>query len=283
MNQVLTCSIVLFKNDPDEIAHAIASTQACMPSVTIHLVDNSPTDELSILAKQFGCIYTHEGDNIGFGAGHNVAIYKALENNAKYHLVLNPDIYFDKTVLPALIQFLDENHQIGFVMPKILYPNGDIQYLCKLLPTPVDLILRRFFPGLYKKLGLLRRYELHDSGYNRIMKVPYLSGCFMLMRCDVLRQVGAFDEKFFMYLEDVDLCRRIGKVSETIFFPEVSVFHKYGKGSYNNMKLLSYHIRSAIYYFFKWGWFFDPERKLVNRNVLMDLNKYLAKKNRRHD
>ena len=117
-------------------------------------------------------------------------------------------------------------------MPKILYPNGDLQYLCKLLPTPIDLIFRRFFPHFYKKAGLLSRYELRDSGYDHTMMVPSLSGCFMLLRSGVLRRVGGFDEKFFMYLEDVDLCRRIGKIAETVYYPDVTVFHEFSKGSY---------------------------------------------------
>lgn len=281
MNQVISCSIVLYKNSHAEIARAIESAKLSMPSAMMYLVDNSPTDALAPLAEQFSCRYFHKPANIGFGAGHNVAIEQALQNGSDYHLVLNPDIYFNADVLPALVGYLEQNRRVGFVMPQILYPNGEVQRLCKLLPTPVDLILRRFFPNAYKRLGLLRRYELHDSGYNRTMTVPYLSGCFMLLRCEVLRQVGGFDEKFFMYLEDVDLCRRMGQVSDTVFFPAVSVFHEYGKGSYNNTKLLTYHIRSAIYYFFKWGWFFDSERRAVNNKFLANLRAHLARSDSR--
>lgn len=103
------------------------------------------------------------------------------------------------------------------------------------------------------------------------MEVPYLSGCFMFIRTKVLEKVGLFDERFFMYLEDTDLSRRIHKISKTIYYPYVHIYHEYGKGSYKNLKLLKYHIDSAIKYFNKWGWFFDKERDFINKTTLKKL------------
>lgn len=85
---------------------------------------------------------------------------------------------------------------------------------------------------------------------------------------------GGFDERFFMYLEDNDLSRRVGQVSRTMFYPHVSVIHEYKKGSYKNPKLLIYHITSAVKYFNKWGWMFDNEKKKVNHLVLKELGFY---------
>jgi GT2 family glycosyltransferase len=96
------------------------------------------------------------------------------------------------------------------------------------------------------------------------MSVPVLSGCFMMMKCGALSEVGLFDERYFMYLEDVDLCRRIAQRFETIYFPEVAIYHHYGKGSYRNPRLMMYHIVSAVRYFQKWGWFSDQERVRIN-------------------
>jgi len=103
------------------------------------------------------------------------------------------------------------------------------------------------------------------------MEVPYLSGCFMFMRVEVLKKIGLFDERFFMYLEDTDLSRRIHRVSKTIYYPEVSIYHEYGKGSYKNPRLSLYHIKSAFKYFNKYGWFFDKERVRVNTITLKKL------------
>lgn len=191
-----------------------------------------------------------------------------MERGALYHVVINPDIYWEEKVIEDLAAYMDRHPDCGLVMPKILYPNGDVQYLCKLLPTPLNLFGRRFLPfkGLQEKLD--ERFELHCSGYDREMQVPSLSGCFMFMRVEVLKKVGVFDERYFMYAEDLDLCRRIGEVSQTMFYPAVSVYHEYGKGSYKNKKLLKYHICSVIKYFNKWGWFFDRKRRAANRKCL---------------
>ena len=104
------------------------------------------------------------------------------------------------------------------------------------------------------------------------MNIPILSGCFMFLRTEALEKVGLFDEHFFMYMEDFDLNRRIHCVYKTIFFPEAVVVHEYQKASYKNIKLLKAHIKSAIYYFNKYGWFFDKERKKANKKTLRDID-----------
>ena len=111
---------------------------------------------------------------------------------------------------------MDSYPDCGLVMPQILYPNGNIQYLCKLLPTPMDLFGRRFIPIRKYQEKSADRYELHFTGYDKVMEVPSLSGCFMFMRVDILKKVSGFDERFFMYAEDLDLCRRIGEISKTM-------------------------------------------------------------------
>lgn len=234
----------------------------------LYLVDNSSNDslrELSNISPQI--VYIHS-DNLGFGHGHNIAIKKAIEKKVDYHIVINPDIYWKDNVVEALTNYMDTHSDCGLVMPKILYPNGNLQYLCKLLPTPMNLFGRRFLPfkGIQAKMD--EKFELHFTGYDKEMEVPSLSGCFMFIRVDILRKVGGFDERFFMYAEDLDLCRRIGEVSKTMYYPGVSIYHTYGKGSYKNKKLLKYHICSVIKYFNKWGWFFDKKRRWINKECL---------------
>jgi hypothetical protein len=184
-------------------------------------------------------------------------------------------VYFGEGALEELYDFMEKNKDIGLVMPKILYPSGEIQYLCKLLPTPFDLFGRRFLNFQPFKNYIEKRneiYELRFTGYDKIMEVPYLSGCFMFLRTSVLEKVGLFDENIFMYLEDTDLSRRIHKVAKTVFYPNTYIYHEYEKGSYKNWKLLTYHIKSAIYYFNKWGWVFDKERNQMNNRARLKLN-----------
>ena len=272
---MINASIVLYKNDKNQIERAIISVLSTNLLHKLYLIDNSSSNDFKSLQQiSYKIKYIFNNKNLGFGKAHNIAIRKSIDENIKYHLVLNPDIYFEEGVLEELYDFMERNPDVGLVMPKVLYPDGKIQYLCKLLPTPLDLFGRRFLnKGPLKKYIEKRNeiYELRFTGYNKIMEVPYLSGCFMFIRTEVLKKVGLFDERFFMYLEDTDLSRRIHRVARTIYYPYVHIYHEHQKGSYKNLKLLKIHIESAIKYFNKWGWFNDPERDIINKKILEKL------------
>lgn len=264
----LSASIVVYKHKPLELSKLIQEfCQISAFEVKLFVVDNSPfQSDFSAVDSTGKLEYIFAGSNLGYGKAHNIAIQRSLQDS-QYHLVLNPDIEFNAEALVKLIQYLDSHPNVGLIMPKITYPDGETQYLCKQLPGPSDLIFRRFVPGFLKGImeKRMNQYELKHRDYNQIMQVANLSGCFMLMRCDALKYTGLFDEGFFMYLEDTDLSRRINQQYQTIYYPEVSIVHHYQKGSYKNPKLLWYHINSAIRYFNKWGWFFDPGRKTINQ------------------
>jgi len=272
MNTKITSCIVLYKNDIAILQNAIQSILNASRMDKIFLVDNSPTDELKTIVTDTRIEYTHNPSNPGFGAAHNIAINKAIEAGSKYHLVLNPDVYFEDNILEPIIQYMNKNSEIGNLMPKVVYPNGEIQYLCKLLPAPYDWIGRRFNP--FKKIVAKRNeiFELRFTNYNQIMEVPYLSGCFMFLRIDALKKTGLFDENIFMYGEETDLCRRLIKNNfKTIFYPKVKITHEFAKGSHKSFRLTWIGIKSAIYYFNKWGWFFDAERGRINKETLKKL------------
>lgn len=260
----ISASIVAYKTAPMQLRAVLSSIRDASATVDIIVVDHSPSTVLQMLVEEYGGYYFSCPDNPGFGAGHNRAMNFATELSSDYHFVINPDIVFGTGVIRDMISYMEVNRGIGLLSPRIRYPDGRIQTLCKLLPTPVDLFLRRFLPGIYRHSGMEARYELHASGYDQIMDVPSLSGCFMLFRFHVLKSVGFFDTRFYMYMEDVDLCRRVGQCARTVFYPNVDVVHDYAKGSYRNPKLLFFHLRSAMQYFNKWGWFFDAKRRAVN-------------------
>ena len=162
---------------------------------------------------------------------------------------------------------MESNKDVGLVMPKVFYPNGNLQPLCKLLPNPFDIFARRLLPKiLYKRRN--SKYEMHFTGYDKLWNCPNLSGCFMFIRITTLIQVGDFDQHFFMYFEDTDLVRRIHRVSKTIYYPYVSIIHNHAAEHRHNKKLLKISIKSAILYFNKWGWLFDKERRQYNKRAL---------------
>jgi GT2 family glycosyltransferase len=268
MRHEVSASIVVYENESEDVVSALRSVLSGPLRVSCTVVDNSPTPALRRCVEENNATYIFAGANVGFGAGHNLALRQSSES-ADYHLVLNPDVHFSAEVLPALFRFMNEHGDVGLVMPKILNSDGTEQRLCKQLPIPLDLISRRFLGGLGKALfgAQLDRYELRRVDLGVPREIPCLSGCFMFLRTKTLREVGLFDERYFMYMEDVDLCRRIGGSYKTVFYPDVAITHGYAKGSYSNRRLLKLHLQSAIRYFSKWGWIFDAERERLNRKT----------------
>ena len=221
----------------------------------IIIIDNNSSDNtVKIIKNNFKNVKLIKNDkNIGFGAAHNIAIKLG---KGKYHLVLNPDIIFTENTIEKLINFMEENSDVGLVSPKIVFPDGTIQHLCKRSPCLFDLCVRRFTPGFVQ--GLFKKridyFEMRETGYNKIMDVPYLSGSFMLFRRSILEEIGGFDENFYMYAEDADITQRAAEISRTVFYPYTSVIHLWERGSHKNIKLLFISLVSTAKYFNKWGW-----------------------------
>lgn len=262
---MLNASIVLYNHVLEEIAPLVNTLLHSDNVSTVFLIDNSPEKLSGVENLKVNYIFT--GKNMGYGAAHNIAIRKTIEQNIPYHLVVNPDVSFDSGILNKIEGYMDAHREIGHLMPKVLYPDGEIQYLCKLIPTPSDLIFRRFLPASLTRKRMYQ-FELRHSGYDKIIDVPYLSGSFMFLRTEALKEVGLFDERFFMYPEDIDLTRRIHQKYRTVFYPEVSIIHHHAQSSYKDKKMLFIHMKNMIKYFNKWGWLFDKERRQVNRKIL---------------
>lgn len=258
-------SIVLYQNPAEDVLEAIRSFFSTPLRTSLFVLDNSPTDDLRAVVERTRARYMWNGRNLGFGAAHNIAIRQAVRV-APYHVILNPDVSFGPDTCSMLYAFMEANLDVGLAMPRILYPNSDEQRLCKLIPTPFDLLIRRFL-GKMGGAVISRRseaYELYHLNMDVPREIPSLSGCFMFIRTKAFHEVGGFDERYFMYMEDIDLCRRIGVRYKTVFYPYTFVIHGYSKGSYHNLKLLIHHSKSAILYFTKWGWFHDAGREALN-------------------
>lgn len=270
---MINVSIVLYHSDKAQVKRLLDIVAPSKRVAHIYLIDNSEErdEEYTWLYKN-KTEYIFNGKNLGYGAAHNIGLRKTLQQRIGYHLVVNTDIEFDREILDEMEDFMRKNQDVGMLMPKVTYPDGSLQYLCKLLPTPMDLIGRRFLPAWMTKKRM-RRFELRDSGYDKIMNVPYLSGCFMLLKAAALKKAGLFDERFFMYPEDIDITRRIHREFLTLYYPNVSIVHNHEKASYKSKKLLKIHIENMCRYFNKWGWIFDKERCQVNKATLSAIGK----------
>lgn len=265
---MLNVSIVLYHPDWQQVTDL---TEVILQSNYVHRVfwiDNSPSPQ-SPESLDSRIEYRHNPYNMGYGAAHNIAIRESIYDDIPFHLVINPDIILTQEALDGMLQFIAQHSEVGSLMPKVVYPNGQLQRLCKLLPSPFDVFGRRFLP----KKWMERRnqtYEMHASGYDRLMNVPYLSGCFMLLRTQAVLKARLFDERFFMYPEDMDLTRRIHRDYLTVFFPHATIIHNHEKASYKSLKMLWVHMVNMCKYFNKWGWFCDKERTLFNQTAIRE-------------
>lgn len=245
----------------------------------IYLIDNSAEqwDYAEQLRGPKVSYIWNKGQNLGYGAGHNIAIRKSVYNHTEVHLVMNSDILVSHEDIEYLYDMLMHNPQIGLISPHIIGPDGSTQRLCKLLPTPLDVFGRRFLP----KSWMRRRNERYTlqrdahgdkiDAYDRMLNVPYLSGCFMMLRTEAALQARLFDERYFMYPEDIDLTRTIHRDWLTVYCPDVTITHNHAAASYHSLKMLWIHVVNMCRYFNKWGWLIDKERRLMNRLTIEQL------------
>lgn len=201
--------------------------------------------------------YHFNSRNTGYGRGHNKVIKTELTSH--YHIIINPDIIIAPSTIESLCSFMDDNLDIGIVCPKILNEDGTIQFLNKRYPNVFDLFARRFVPQSMHRFmkHRLAHYEMKDIGYDDICDVEVLTGCFMFCRSDALTAVGGFDDRYFMYMEDADLCRKIQQAGyRTVYYPHAAITHLWERSSYKSLRMTWVHLRSAVAYFSKWGWKF---------------------------
>lgn len=270
---MITASIVSYKNEKTELLSIVESNLHANSKLVTFLIDNSPTDELRDISIDDRVVYIHNPTNPGFGASHNIAIKQAIARGAKYHFIINPDIQINEDVFTPMINYMEKHPRVGMMMPKILNEDGTIQNLPKLLPHPAWIFRRKL-----KKIDpfgtkFINKYELKSVPKTKICNVPILSGCFTLLRIDAIKEIGMYDENFFMYFEDFDLSRRMHQYYQTIYFPEVSVTHGYEGGANKSWKLFRIFIKSMFTYFNKWGWLFDSERRKMNDETLGQFKK----------
>jgi GT2 family glycosyltransferase len=243
----ITATIVLYHEDIMILQKTVDSFLKIPLKKKLFLVDNSATRSLSSFFIHEEIEYIFSGKNIGFGKGHNFVLEKL---NSKYHLLLNPDIVFTEDVISSLIGQLEKTNNVAFATPKVVYPNHENQNVCRKHPAFFDLINRRV--TLSKSTLFKNQYRNQDL--TKPFYPDFIHGCFMLFKTAVFKELKGFDERYFLYMEDVDICREIDELGKKkLYFPDVQIVHHHQKGSAKNLKLFWYHATSAIKYFLKWG------------------------------
>lgn len=192
--------------------------------------------------------YINANGNVGFGKGHNAVLGKL---DSEYHAIVNPDILFCEDAFTKIIKWMDENREVGMTIPLITDEEGHRQDVYRRELTLFDVSNRMFLKEVFRRRA--RKHALQDMDYTRPFQVPFGQGSFLVIRTNLFKELKGFDDNFFMYVEDADLCKRVNQVSKLMFYPGAKVIHKWEKGSHGDKTLFMYHVNSMRYYFRKWG------------------------------
>ncbi|QTE21501.1 glycosyltransferase [Polaribacter cellanae] len=249
----ITASIVLYNENLEELTKTVNCFLNIPLKKKLFLIDNTPKKKFQNIFKHEDITYIATGKNIGFGAGHNVVI-NSIKEVSNYHLILNPDVFFETNVILNLIKELEANDSLAMIAPKVLFPNGKHQYSCRRYPLISELLARRFFflKSFFKQVIFKGTYR--DKNLNKPFFAEYITGCFHLYNTEDFIKLNGFDERYFLYMEDVDICKKIDALGKKkLYYPNEEIVHVLKQGSSKNINLFLRHISSAIKYFSKWG------------------------------
>lgn len=258
----------------DDILDAIASVIKDIDNssnfylVQITVVDNSENKDniKEDLAVKFPTVkYINCGENVGFGKGNTIG-FKATP--ARYYFALNRDTIIPENtkVIERIIKFMDEHPKIGCIGPKLLNTDGSLQYSCYRFDWQSILIKPLKQINLDKKYKWVKKYSdrllMKDFDHNSTMPVDWVLGAAMVVRQEVIDQIGSFDERYFMYLEDSDWCRTMWNHGWPVYYVhDIIITHKYTRESAKipgiikalvKNKLARIHLKSWLQYVWKW-------------------------------
>jgi GT2 family glycosyltransferase len=265
----LSVSVVVYRPDIEQLISTLTGLGAACDAlhverparpVALYLVDNGGLPDVSVVLDELrshgisSTIITGHG-NVGYGRGHNLAIERSTSS---YHLVLNPDIDLASDALKEAVDFLEKHEDAGLLTPWIGDEHGCQQFLCRRYPAVLDLFVRGFLPARARRLFAhrLARYEMRDQISERgvVWDPPIVSGCFMLFRTAVLKQLSGFDARYFLYFEDYDLSLRAHDVTRVVYAPSVRVLHHGGGAARKGSAHVRMFMASAYKFFSRFGW-----------------------------
>jgi hypothetical protein len=261
------CVTIVNTNELEEIEKSLNSLYADSRDPNLNfsvvIVDNGSHENVDGLKNRFANLEViKQGKNMGFGYSHNRVFEKIL---ARYYFILNPDTEFPagQNFLAKFVKFMDNNPKIGIAGPKIFYPDGTLQYSCYRFPS--------FFQPFFSRTSFGRtkigrkatdRYLMKDFDHNSTRPIDWVMGSAMFFRREVYLKLGGFDERYFMYAEDSDLCRRIWEAGWAVYYVhDIHLKHTHGRASAKvpnpliavlKNKFTRVHIVSWLKYFLKW-------------------------------
>lgn len=217
----------------------------------IIVVDNNSSDgSQELVRKKFPEVeLIANSSNIGFAAANNRAI-KSTESD--FILLLNSDCQVYEHSLDELLGFIESENQAGIIGPKIINSDGSIQYSCRKFPSIIDAGLHSILVNIAPDNPFSRKYKLADISRDKPFEVDWVSGSCMLIRRKALADTGLMDEKYFMYVEDIDICFQMWKNNWIVFYyPYAEILHHIGGSTNTGKAAASVRMQKSIFYFFR--------------------------------
>ena len=246
---VLICSW----NTKDDLRACLASLDSVREEGNFEVVvieNNSADGSGDMVSREFPSVrLLQQYKNLGFTGGSNLGI---AERRGRHALLLNSDTIVHPGAIRALLDAEREHPEIGIIGPKLLNPDGSLQFSCRRFPNPVAALFRNTPLGrLFPKNRFTRDYLMTDWDHSVPREVDWVSGAALFIREEALEKVGGLDPDFFMFCEDIDLCWRAKEAGfPTWYFPSAVITHKIGSSTSKapNRMIFRFHRSMLLFY-----------------------------------
>lgn len=264
----VSAAVVLHHSDLDNLRATLTSVARAVDalgvSTPLYLIDQSRDPQYGAAVRALvsdlnpvGLLrldYIAREKNGGYGAGHNSVLDDSLGD---IHFILNPDVELPEELLIRVRQTMADHPDVVVLAPRGANSEGEEEYLAKRYPTCLVLLIRAFAPDWLQRRfeKQMNHYELRDlPSDGSLQDVPLLSGCCLAVRSDSFRAVRGFDEGFFLYFEDYDLCMRLRSEGRVVRDPGLQVIHHGGQAARKGWQHILWFARGGLRFFSLWGW-----------------------------
>ncbi len=260
--QKIVISVVLYKHTYKSIEKLLESINSFSQrfskkyEVKTKIYDGSSNGITNTIKGKIATeLSAEEGENIGYGRGNNRNLLSEISKPEDIYIISNPDISFDCNEMEKIIDWYSKS-EYACISPLIINHKKEIQYTAKKNPTILSLLAGRI--SILRRFKKIRQYDSNQKNMSRnyeeeIIECDYLSGCFMITKSKYYKEIGGFDERYFLHLEDADLTRKMQRVGKTAHSPVGVIEHKWERGSHKSIRQMLCLSKSMIQYFMKWG------------------------------
>lgn len=221
--------------------NTIADTRACLQSLRevngegnfeVILVDNASSDGSADMVEAEFPEFTllRQNENLGFTGGHNLAI---AQRKGRDVALLNSDTVVHPGAVRELMEYMHRHPEVGAVGPKLLNPDGSLQFSCRRFPNPVAAAFRNTFLGRwFPNNTYVRTYLMQDFDHTQVREVDWVSGAALFLSGDLIDKIGGLDPEYFMYCEDTDICKRAWDAGfKVVYLPSAVITHAIGRST----------------------------------------------------